>query len=269
MKRLYLSALYMLVCFTKPTLSQEVNPGPRLGAMGNSGVALSDTWSLQANQAGLTGLEKPIVALSYRSSYLQRDLSTRSAALIYPVGRNTFGLSVQAYGFSAYREQRISFACARSFGPSLSLSVALNRYQLIIEQYGSGSRHSIEVGMQYRINEYLRIGSHIANPTRTSASTDLSIHLPVVLQVGAAYQFSDKVLASTAIVNTVHAAAEWRFGLEYEIVAAFALRGGAATHPFQQFAGFGCDISDLKIDAAVSSHPLLGYSPQIAFSYAF
>ena len=88
-------------------------------------------------------------------------------------------------------------------------------------------------------------------------------------QIGASYTFTDKLLVSSEIEQIIDGKLDFKAGLEYKIVPFLALRGGTSVNTFQQFAGFGVMYQKLNLDFAISSHPILGYSPQIALGYAF
>lgn len=259
----------MLFGFTTQLYSQEINLGPRLTAIGNTGVAMNDVWTLQSNQAGTTGLKKPTASVSYRNSYLNRELSTQSAVIVYPTGRNAIGLSLQNYGFSAYSEQKIGLSYAKRFGNSVAASLNFNLHQVKIAHYGSARAYSVEAGLQYHVDEKLLIGTHISNPNRSAFDRDVDAFIPVSLEFGASYKVTDKVLLNSGIIKTLNSVTDFRCGLEYSVINWLAFRGGLAANPFRQFAGFGYQLQDLKIDAAASSHPNLGFSPQIALSYEF
>lgn len=259
----------MLFGFAQTLFSQDINLGPRITALGNTGVALRDIWSLQANQAGLVFLQNPTASISYRNSYLNPELSTQSAVISYPVGPNVLGLSFQNYGFSAYSEQKAGFAYARRFGRNVSAAINFNLHQVKIPQYGNAQSYSAEVGLQYSVTKDLTFGTHISNPSRSGFSTEVDAVIPVSLEFGAAYRLSDKVLLNSGFIKTLNSVTDFRAGLEYSVVNWMAFRGGLSVNPFRQFAGFGCQFSEFKIDAAASSHPYLGFSPQIALGYEF
>ena len=249
--------------------AQEINPGARITAMGNCGTALQDVWSLQANQAGIAVLEKPVVSVSYQNNYLHTDISTQSAVFACPIKNNVFGLSFQNYGVDAYSEQKVGLAYARRFGKGLFLAINANTHQLKINQYGSAFSYSVEAGIQFKVNSRLLIGSHVANPNRSSYSTDAAAAIPTVLQVGTAYTLSDRVIFHAAVLKDLDWLTDARFGLEYAFLEWVAIRGGVNVNPFRQFAGIGCKYQHFKFDVAAASHPALGYSPQMSLGYEF
>lgn len=268
MKYSYLGA-FILLSFAFPLFSQDINLGPRATALGNTGVALQDVWSLQSNQAGLTTLKRAVASISYRNSFLNPDLNTQSAIIAIPTKKGVFGLSLQTYGFSAYSEQKVGFSYAKAFGKSVSTSLNFNIHQVKIQQYGSAKTFSVDAGIQYKPSDKLILGTHISNPYQASYNREVDAMVPLSIEFGMAYTFSDKLLMNTGVVKSLNSETDIRLGLEYSLLNCLALRGGLALKTFRQFAGFGYSLEKLRIDAAVTADANLGYSPQLALSYEF
>jgi hypothetical protein len=265
-----MSNYFFYILFILPlSIYGQINPGPRITALGVTGVALQDAWSMQANQAGLAAIIKPMVSVAYKSEFFNPDLSTKSAVIIYPDRNNVFGLSFQNYGFSAYNEERIGIAYARNFGNTVFVALDFNFYQVKIPQYGSAQAYSFEAGIQFLPIDKLIIGGHIANPNLSNYHYNLNTIIPVSIEFGASYTFTDKLLFNTGIIKTLNSTADVRTGLEYSMIPWLKFRGGFSANPFRQYAGFGCKFANFYLDAAASTHSVLGYSPQIGISYEF
>ena len=58
-------------------------------------------------------------------------------------------------------------------------------------------------------------------------------------------------------------------GIEYNLMRWVSLRGGVSINPFKQYTGIGITYNKIQLDIAVTSHPTLGFSPQIALTYEF
>lgn len=246
---------------------QEVNPGPRFTAMGNSGVALSGIWSLQSNQAGMTGIQHPEVALGCESSFLQSDILTQTVLAAIPYRRDVFGLSMQKYGVPGYNQNRISLAYSKRLGNEVSAAVDFNFNQLTIDKYGSASAWSVEAGVQYRLSKELTIGSHLSNPTRGSFDNSLNATIPVVFEFGTSWITNDCLTLNGALVLDPDNGGDFRSGLEYKPLPDFSICGGMSCHPFREYAGFCFNYHALGIQTAVAFHPGLGYSPQLSVCY--
>lgn len=235
-------------------------------SMGSGGTALQGVWSVQQNPAGSAGTNKPVLAMGFEQHLLDPDLSTQSAVFILPYRRSAWGFSFESYGFKEYKQQQTGLTYAMKFGESFRLAIGLNYSQLSISQYGSANAFSVEAGFQFRLTDKLTLASHIANPSNGKYQR---LSLPVKLSFGAAYSFSDRILMTVDIRQFLNGPMDVMTGLEYNFIQWFSLRGGISANPFKQYTGFGLRFKQITIDLALSSHPGLGYAPQIALAYEF
>jgi hypothetical protein len=266
MRKLYL--LISFILFTSFLLAQD-NKGPRITALGNAGVALQDVWSVKNNQAGIADIKKPILAAGYENRFGVKELSTQAAVFSMPIKNYAIGAAFNSYGVSDYREIKTGVTLAKSFGPKLFLAIGLNFHQLKITNYGNANAFSVDVGVQYKVLPKLWLGSHISNPNQTKYGENTDQIIPTHIQFGANYIFSGQLLITTEIEKILDAQADFKAGIEYKLIKFIALRGGISVNPFKQFAGFGINYQRVNIDFAVASHPVLGYSPQVALGYEF
>ncbi|WP_207534052.1 hypothetical protein [Desertivirga arenae] len=261
------TCLFVLIVFN--VHGQEVTSGARISSLGNTGVALQDAWSMQSNQAGIAALKDPLVAISYQNTFLETDIATQGAVFVCPFKNDAIGLGLQNYGISAYSEQKISLAYAKGFGKTVFAALCLNAHQVKIIQYGTARTYSFEAGIQFKPSPKILIGSHISNPARNSYNSEVDARIPTVLEIGAAYEISDRVIFNSGLVKDLDWMTDARFGLEYNAIQWLSFRGGISLNPFRQYAGLGCKWQKLHLDGGASSHPTLGYSPQVSMSYEF
>jgi len=251
------------------SLSAQINPGSRSIAMGSAGTAMQDVWSIQQNSAGAAYIERPIFALAYEQHYLDSELSTQSAVFGLPVKNHVWGLSFQRYGITEYLEQTAGLALARSFSTALSVSLSIKYHQVSITGYGNGQAFSVDASMQYSLNERIRLGSYIYNPGQSRIHEYSGSLIPSGISVGMAFNLSDKVLFVSDLNKKLDFGMNIRMGIEYQIIKRFYLRGGISSNPIKQTGGFGLIFGRFTMDAAISSHPILGYSPNLSFNYEF
>ena len=264
-----MKCIYLIFILFQTELIAQVSPGPRSLSMGSAGVALKDVWSLQHNSAGIAEIRRPIFALGYERHFSDQDLTTQKAVVAFPIKQHVVGLSIHRYGISEYSDQTVGIAYSRNFSGALALSIMINYHQLSIQKYGESRAVSVGAGMQYRINDKFWIGTHISNPSNSKFQDLLGSIIPLSLSFGVSFEFSDKVLIISDIHKVLNAKIDTKLGLEYRLITWFALRGGLSANPFKQYAGFGIHYHRFALDVASSSHPNLGYSPNLAFSYEF
>lgn len=251
------------------SVSAQLSSGARIVAMANAGVALQDVWSLTENQAGIAELKGPIVSAGYEQRFFDKDLNSQSLVFVLPIAKSVFGATFQKYGISSFNEQKVGLTYAKHYGTNLNLAVNLNFHHLNISSYGSANTFSTEVGMQYKLSKTLLLGAHIANPNRSNYNKDVNVSIPVSMQLGFAYLISDEVLLVNTFIKTLGYATDFKVGGEYKVIRWLSLRGGVSMNPFKQFAGVGFNYQHISVDIATTSHTILGYTPQLAMSYAF
>lgn len=264
MKHLTVLALMLPVC-----VNAQINSGARISALGGAGVAIQDIWSVQKNQAGLSGSLKPMIAFNYEQRLLTEEVSAQSAMVSMPMKSNVFALGFQQYGFSAYNQQKISLGYARQLGPAISAGIGFNYNQIRIAGYGSSQILTADAGFQYAANKRLVFGAHISNPANSQLSDNASVALPMALAIGAACTFSDKVMVTTEIEKVLEFNTSLKFGIEYTLAKWVALRGGISSAPFRQYGGIGFIFQQLRFDSTISSDITTGFSPQAGLSYEF
>jgi len=230
---------------------------------------MQDVWSIQQNSAGAAYIERPIFALAYEQHYLDSELSTQSAVFGLPVKNHVWGLSFQRYGITEYLEQTAGLALSRSFSTALSVSLSIKYHQVSITGYGNGQAFSVDASMQYSLNERIRLGSYIYNPGQSRIHEYSGSLIPSGISVGMAFNLSDKVLFVSDLNKKLDFGMNIRMGIEYQIIKRFYLRGGISSNPIKQTGGFGLIFGRFTMDAAISSHPILGYSPNLSFNYEF
>lgn len=258
----------IVVLFSSPSYGQ-LYPGPRSAALGTASAALLDPASIFQNPAGIATQSKPFLSFSYEQHFLDPDLGSQNALLIIPVQKHVLGLSFSRYGFSEYALQSAGLSYARSFSGALSLALTFRVHQIHISQYGTASAYSLDAGMQFHLNEKLIIGSGISNPGKSEYANLPGTIVPLSLRVGLCYLISDKVFILSDLDKYLGNQMDLKFGVEYKPLRSFALRGGMSANPYKQYAGFGFSLKGMTVDAAVSSHPDLGISPNLGLSYEF
>ena len=244
--------------------------GARLRSMGNNNAAVNDTWNFTGNFKENIEIYKPTIAAGYAKYFYGDDLSNQSLKFVMPLKKYEVGVNFLRYGISEYNEITTGISIAKNFGDQFSIGLRTNYHQLKIQNYGSTSGFSIDVGIMYHINNELTFGFNINNPSREAyINTKLLIKIPSIINVGAAYQASNKVLFAINLSRKFNETNDAGIGLDYQIIEFLSLRGGITIKPFKQYGGIGIDYKKFKLDLALESDPYLGYSSQIGFAYAF
>ncbi|MFM6975246.1 MAG: hypothetical protein ACKOW2_00140 [Sphingobacteriaceae bacterium] len=238
--------------------------------MANSSVAMTDVWSINANQAGLTTIKRPTFALSYEKKYLGQSIAEQTAILAMPVKHHVFGLVINRYGFDTYRKQQLGLSYARTFGPALSAALGFRYHSINITNYGHAETYAIDAGLQYQLNKTVLIGAHINNLSKSAFSEqEVYADIPFAIQFGASYRSSDRVLLALALEQNLAANTDAKLGLEYLLISVLALRGGLSLNPLKEYVGLGVCRKGFNLDVSMAMHQVLGQTANLSLSYAF
>lgn len=274
--------IFILLLFIPNYLyASDINTpsGAKSAAMGTAGATLTDIASVQQNTAGFAAIKTVSGSLFYENKFLVPELKLSAFTLALPVKKlGTFGLCVNYFGFSLFNQKKTGLAFAKNLGDKFSAGVQINYlFTHIAENYGTKSAFTAEAGIQARLNQRLSIGVHLYNPTRTMLSDYNDERIPIVMKLGLAYSFSDKVTAVLESEKDFSYRPAFKFGIDYRVIKELSLRTGlrrlASIDVMTNYSilcfGFGLNIKKLTLDVASTFHPALGFTPHISLSHDF
>ncbi|UII23537.1 hypothetical protein [Fulvivirga ligni] len=266
MKKLILISLLLLTQLIKTSAQNIVEFGARSTGMGYTSSTMADEWSLLNNPAGLSELKNMSVIGGFENRYGVEGLNTIAAGINKPLTTGSIGISVLKFGDDLYHEQQLSASYANTFGiTSLGIRVNYNQYHL--EGYGNKNLLSIDFGGITTLSEQFIIGAYIKNINQAKISDFEDERLPTIMQVGISYRPTQKVIFNVEVEKDLDYDLSIQSGLEYLFLSRLAIRIGAQTNAFKQFAGLGFRSRKLSIDYAITNSRNLGLSHQVGLIY--
>jgi hypothetical protein len=271
MKSSGLFFLCFLALFTKVFGGNEnLLLGARQAGLAGGGMCLADLWSVQTNQAALTGLEKTQTGVFLAQPFMVKELSRAAFAVAVPRKFGVLALSFNSMGYKLYRDTKLGLAFARSFGPNFSAALQLDYLSTYIgENYGTRGAIAAEVSLLASLTPKLKMGFHLFNPTKASLADYNKEKIPTIAKLGLGYLVSEKIHVLLEVEKDLINKPVIRAGLEYFPVQFLYIRAGVASNPALNAAGFGLQWKKVRIDLAASFHPQLGYTPNLGLLYSF
>lgn len=245
--------------------------GSRHQALSDATVGLSDCWSVFGNQAGLAGIDRPVVGGSFQNRFLVNELSTRAGLLVLPVQSSVFAFSLSQFGQIPFRQEKFGLAYARKISPKLNFGLQFNSYRLFLsEENRSVTSFGAELGVQYLLTERLVVGFHVMNPYRTGIKLRSGLfRYPSRVNIGTSYRLSDLFSLTSELENDFDDHFILKTGIEYCILEKLFVRTGVSGKPYQLSAGIGFQVRKLTLDLASTYNQYLGNSPSVSFQYQF
>lgn len=260
--------LFCLFPFFFSAGNNNLPVGGRATAMGNTGLCIADVWAIRYNQAALANIEDLSFGASYESRFLLKSLGVQSLAVAIPVKRGAFGFNYTGFGDKLYRESKIGLGYGIKLSEKVNLGIRLNYHSLNLgNNYGRTQNLTFEIGFLAKPTKNIQIGFHLFNPTQTKLNDYQNEEIPVIMNLGLAYKFSDKVTGNIEVEKDIDLPFSVKVGLEYFPLENLFLRAGIVTSPSMPTIGFGVAKGNFKLDFSSSFHPSLGITPSLGLRY--
>lgn len=245
--------------------------GARRISLGNAYTGVrADFWSLFANPAGIAGIGGMQAGVYMERRFLLEELNYGAAGFVMPfMERHYAGFDFSGFGFGTYNEARLGLTYATTILDRLSLGAKLNYTRTSILGYGASAALFVDAGLIARISDDFSVGFRVFNANQADIKRQIEERIPTTLDLGLAYQASDKVLIVADIEKQVNFPTSFRGGVEYAFLKNFKARVGASTQPVTINAGIGLSLKSFDVDFANSYHEYLGYTPSLSLNYRF
>lgn len=265
--------ILLTLCLTLVGASIAAQSGFQYGAgarsigIGQITTVLDDPSAGFGNAAALSFNSTQGILLTGGQRFGESELKEIGITASFQSGKQgAFFGSVQYFGFDLYNEQKIGIGYTRALSSTTAASLQFNLYQFRIEEYGNTIQPGFELGFYTQVTKEFTLGAHLVNPVRIESEDGIAA--PTVIRVGSAYRPSEKVTVYGEVEKDIDFPANFKIGIEYYPMPAFALRLGATTEPSSIHFGAGYLIRDqLRIDIGVGYDTLLGVSPSVGILF--
>ena len=268
MKKL-LPALFWFCAQAASGGNDHVVLGARAAALSNASVCLSDAWSLHNNVSGIARLENPELGAFAENRFGMKAFITVAFVGAMKLGE-TGGLGAELYRFGdkLYNEQQLAIGYAHQLG-QVSLGLKADLLQVHVEEFGSKRVVAFSFGGQSEVVPGLVVGAHIYNLNQARLAEFEDERVPTVMKAGLSYRPGKKVMLNVETEKDLERDADFKAGLEYQVIEKLALRTGFST--LKQAASFGVGFMarNFQVDYSLSSQSRLGFSNHVSVGYKF
>jgi len=239
--------------------------GAKSNAMGGANVTNEGIDAIFNNPAGLAGIEKLSFIASSEMRFLQNDVVAFGAGVTIPTkGFGNFGLSVSNLGLAEYKEQKIGLSYARPLSDKLDLGAQIDLLNTSIENFGSKTLFTFELGVQADLGSKFKIGAHLFSPAKISLLEEDN-DINTSLSIGAEYNPSKKISIILHIQKWLQNPMSAKLGVDYKLIDNVSIRFGFSTNPDTYGIGIAYGINDsFSIDGGYNIHPILGSTPSFS-----
>lgn len=265
----FILLLFLVVSLCTEYNKAQISPGAKDISLANSSSPVSDdVFSIFNNPAGLAETVKREFGIFYSPApFGFTEMANTFACYAEPFNWGTAAAGFMSYGFSLYRETRITAGASYKYSEAVLLGSTLNMHNIKIERYGSASAFYMDAGAIVYLTNDIRTGFFVHNLNNASFK-NYKDQIPVVLNTGVGVDFENASLSVSAEKDT-----RYKFslsaGLAYFLTDNFTLRAGFGNEPNRYSGGIGIRYSFVTFDYAVFNHSELGLTHQFGILLDF
>lgn len=220
-----------------------------------------DAFSMTANQASLAQVKNAAAGVYGERRFMLDATNMFTAVVAVPTSKGNFGVQADYFGFKNYNESQLGLAYARSLGSKVDVGIKFNYYNVRIPGYGNGSNVNFEIGTTLHLTDKVHAGIHAYNPVGGKFSKNGEEKLAAIYTFGIGYEPTESFLVTTDVNKEENQPANITASVQYNFKKQFFTRFGVETETGNAFGGAGVAWKLLRLDANVSYHPHLGFSP--------
>lgn len=251
--------IFLLVLAETASSGFEIrHGGARAAALaGAAGAIRGSVWSIVHNPAGLSDLRYMSAGVAYAPQpFGIPELGRGAFVAAFPTALGTFGCLGSRSGFDLYREVTATLSFASSVS-GFSVGFNVNYYNVSIARYGSAGAFGVDGGVQMRLMKNVEWGMAIHNLNAPTIGLS-GEKLPQSFISGITYRPDPPISLLLEYRKETSFTGSARFGIEYWLMDAFAIRSGAGTEPDRFSGGVGLRFGLFNVDYAFTTHQELG-----------
>jgi hypothetical protein len=269
MKKLLPLGLFVFWFGTAKSGNDHVPVGARAAALSHASVAISDVWAINNNVAGIARQEKTEIGAYAENRFGMKAFSSVSLVGATKIGKSgAAGAQLYRFGDKLYNEQRIGLGYAHRVG-MVSLGVKADLMQVHVEEFGTKRVVAFSFGGQSELVPGFTVGAHIFNLNQAKLADFQDERVPTVMAAGISYKPGAKIMLNVETEKDLEQDADFKAGLEYQVIEKLALRTGFSTLNQTASFGVGFKAKAFQLDYALSSQSRLGFSNHISVGYKF
>jgi hypothetical protein len=235
-------------------------------SLSGSGTALSNIYSVNNNQAGLANFRKAAFAINYNNRYFIPELAGQSILASIPLGKGTFGTSIDHFGSKFLNENKLSVSYGLRLFNWLNAGMEMNYHQLRIETPGEKSETiSGNIGLQAITKDHFIIGIQLENPTKSQYVNSGNNTLYSSFKAGISYSVPASFLITSQLDWDDFEKIAVIAGTEYWLIKNLSIRFGMRLVENPSFSfGTGMIYNRIAVDFGFQQHPVLGLSSAVS-----
>ncbi|MBT8231492.1 MAG: hypothetical protein HKN51_14255 [Saprospiraceae bacterium] len=243
-----------------------VNHGTKSLSMGGISSSLKGSDALLNNFSAIVGETEFSGLLSSERRFELEELTSAILGVHLPVEFGHIGLVVSSYGFSEYKEQKLSLAYARKLSKYLSVSANFDYNSFRINSFGNKSVLSFGIGFFGKLSDNLNYGIYLFNPEKIEIAE--ATEIPGFINVSLSYKFNEDLTLYSEIEKVIDEEINFKLGVAYQMIDKLSIYTGFNSLPGAFSFGLSYKMLNIvTIEGGTQYDTLLGITPGITVKY--
>jgi hypothetical protein len=266
LRSLHKIPVVLVYCFLFSTTTYGGDPWRLSAGAGEAGtgyvcVMKSSFWSSFHNQASLAFQPSFSAGFNYESRFAVKELGTRTAGIVIPSGKASFGAVYSYFGYPDFKREMAGISCGLKLSEKLAAGVQADYFgEKTYGEYANTGILTCEAGLIWLPSEDVRIGVHVFNPLPASLN---KAGLPLRVRTGAGISLGKNLFAGTEAEMSSGYKMLLRAGFDYEAMKKLWLHAGFSTEGNAFSFGLGYALKFMQVDVSFATHEKLGITPSV------
>jgi hypothetical protein len=260
-------SITIFLCLSLWLTAQNIQPA-KVVSQGFATYADRGVVGLFSNQAGLHAVQKTAVSASVIQRYFNEGVLELHLGGAFSLGQYTGGgIYVRRFGDDVFSEQTAGLAIGRRLFENFALGIALETYQLSIENYGNEVQFNSQLGFQADISKTVHIASHLFLPLQQEEL--LTYSNQAIINIDVAVEAEEHITLKGGLRKITDQDFGVKAAINYRPADKIEIHVGILSYPAHYTFGAGMDIfKDFQALVMGFYQQDLGWSSGINLSYA-
>lgn len=239
-------------------------------ALGGTFVSRSGTSLPQGNQAGLGDVERTTLSIHHVRPFLAGDLGISSLSIQAAMTHGALGASLIHWGIAGLRHTSFWMAYGIRLSSGWLAGVGIHGWSKSTgEQLLHHPGFSFAAGVQWKVHDRFRWGSHLAHAAGWQSGGPGHHALPLKLAMGGSLLVVQGITFHLEVVFISGNTFGWRSGMEWDSERGFLMQFGLRPDPLT--VSWGCSFihQNWILQAAVAFGQETGVTPSTALTRAW
>ncbi len=247
-KKLCLLILYFTIHLFAAFELQQLNSE----IVANGGIT---SLHYQGNNPAISNMDyKFIISSNYTNLFGIKDLHCWDIGIVYNFHKNnSIFFKTNSIGDKLYQENTYSLSYSRKFDIPISIGIALEYYNLTIDNFPTENAIGITTGICYFLNEKVRVATLFGNVNRPRICKNKEL-LPEYFAFGLHWKFHHKIEISSELFKDTIYPFNSRFGVKINMHNNIKIYSGLQTNPDRFSSGISIQIFNLNFISSMQSH---------------